>query len=271
MRRSMTTIAPTQVITVTNQKGGTGKTTTALFTAYGLANRGYSVLLIDLDSQADATYTTKAKYDKDKTSLEVLLKDVKPADAIVPTTARRLSGKVDLIPASPQLATLDLLITKRQLLDPQYNLDDALQDIRYNYDYIVLDTPPALSTAVLNALTASDYVVVPAQADIFSLKGLGQLAQTITAVKRRSNTRLKVAGILLGRYDKRTNFTKAVTDMLKDTSAQLDTQVFDTKTREAIAVKEAQGKRTDLFSYAPSANVTADVNSYINELIGVMI
>lgn len=261
----------TKVITITNQKGGTGKTSTALFTAYGLASRGYDVLLVDLDAQADASYSTAAQYDNGKTSFEVLLKDLPASETIVNVDNGDASGTLDLLPASSNLATLDMQIVKRQLIDTQFNLTDALKPIKGNYDYIVLDTPPALSIAVLNALTASDYVVVPTQADIYSLKGLGNLAQTIDAIKQRSNPSLTVAGILLGRYDHRTNFTKAVTGMLQTTSEKLDTRVFDSKIREAIAVKEAQGERKSLFQYAPTANVTDDVNNYLNELIGVMI
>lgn len=258
-----------KTITVTNQKGGTGKTSTSLFLSYGLALKGYKVLLVDLDSQADASFSTGVKYDEGKTSMEVILGDVKAEDAItnVPTD----KGKLDLIPASPDLASLDIQLVKRQLIDAQYNLKGALESIQGNYDYIILDTPPAISMAVLNALTASDYVIVPTQADIYGLKGLGKLAGTIETIKKHSNPNIQVLGILIGRYDARTNFTKAITDMLGDTSKRLHTKVFNTKIREAIAIKEAQGERTNLFEYAPKAKVTKDVNQFLNELLGGLI
>lgn len=261
----------TKTITVTNQKGGTGKTSTSLFIAYGLAQRGYKVLLVDLDAQSDASYSTGASYDDNQTSFEMLLKDIKAKDAIISIDVDDFEGSLDLLPASPNLATLDMQIAKRQLIDTQYNLLDALKPVKNGYDYIILDTPPALSIAVLNALTASDYVVVPTQADIYSLKGLGQLARTIQTIQGRSNPSVKVAGILIGRYDTRTNFTKAITDMLEQTSEKLNSKVFATKIREAIAIKEAQGERTNLFEYAPKAKVTTDVNQFINELLGEMI
>lgn len=162
-------------------------------------------------------------------------------------------------------------MVKRQLIDAQYNLSEALKQVKDNYDYIIIDTPPAISMAVLNALTASDYVIVPTQADIYGLKGLGKLAITINSIKRHSNPNIQVLGILLGRYDARTNFTKAITDMLQETSKKLNTKVFNTKIREAIAIKEAQGERTNLFEYAPKAKVTKDVNQFLNELLGGLI
>lgn len=258
----------TTTITVTNQKGGTGKTSTSLFLAYGLADRGYRILLVDLDAQADASYSTNLKYDPKKTTFELLLQDIDIRDAIVHANMPDVKGSLDLVPASPNLATLDVQIARKQLIDTQYNLNDALKDVKENYDFIILDTPPALSIAVLNALTASDYVIVPTQADIYSLKGLGQLARTISSIKRRSNPDLKVAGILIGRYDTRTNFTKAITNMFNETSQRLQTKVFKNKIREAIAIKEAQGERTNIFTYAPKAKVTNDINKFINELLG---
>lgn len=257
----------TKIITVTNQKGGTGKTSTSLFTSYGLALKGYRVLLIDLDSQADASFSTGIQYDPRKTSLEVILGEIKADDAIVPVKTKK-PAKLDLLPASPNLASLDIQLVKRQLLDAQYNLSEALKTVLSNYDYVVIDTPPAISMAVLNALTVSDYVIVPTQADIYGLKGLGNLANTIQSIRSRSNPRLRVLGILLGRYNARTKFTQAITNMLNSTSQQLNTKVFDTKIREAIVIKEAQGEQTNLFEYAPNAKATKDVNNFITELLG---
>lgn len=263
----------TKVITVTNQKGGTGKTSTSLFLAYGLALRGNDVLLIDLDSQADASFSTGVTYSENKTSLEVLLGDLSITDAIVNVTSSQADlfnkgGRLDLVPASANLATLDIQLVKRQLIDAQYNLADGIEDIADKYDYVIIDTPPAIGMGVFNTLTASDYVIVPTQADIYGLKGLGKLASTIATIKRRSNTKITVLGILLGRYNNRTNFTKAITEMLDTTAAKLKTKVFATKIRESITIKEAQGERKSLFEYAPSAKVTKDVDAFIDELLG---
>ena len=259
-----------KTITVTNQKGGTGKTSTSLFISYGLAFKGYKVLLIDLDSQADASFSTGISYDESKTSLEVVLKDISIQDAAIPIPTEE-KAKLDLVPASSNLASLDIQLVKRQLIDAQYNLSEALKPVEGKYDFIIIDTPPAISMAVLNALTASDFVVVPTQADIYSLKGLGKLAGTIASIKKHSNPSIEVSGILIGRYNYRTNFTKAITSMLQETSQRLNTKVFDTKIREAIAIKEAQGERTNIFDYAPKAKVTNDINHFIDELLGGML
>jgi chromosome partitioning protein len=255
-----------ETITVTNQKGGTGKTSTALFLAYGLALRGYRVLLVDLDSQQDATYATGAAYDPTATVLEILLGEMETKAAIVPVQTKKKT-KLDLLPASPQLATLDIQLFKQGQQEPEDALRASLSSLEGVYDYVVLDTPPAISMAVLSALTASQWVVVPTQADIFGLKGLGNLAKTIQTVKAKTNPELRVLGILLGRYNPRTNFTKAVTGMLQTTSKQLNTKVFSSTIREAIAVKEAQGERTNIFEYAPKAKVTQDVQAFIDEAL----
>ena len=152
-----------KTITVTNQKGGTGKTSASLFLSYGLAFKGYRVLLIDLDSQADASFSTGVNYDETKTSLEVILGDIDITDAIIPVPTKQ-KAKLDLVPASSNLASLDIQLVKRQLIDAQYNLSEALKQVKDTYDYIIIDTPPAISMAVLNALTASNYVIVPTQA-----------------------------------------------------------------------------------------------------------
>lgn len=224
------------------------------------------MLLIDLDSQADASFSTGVQYDPRKTLLEVILGELKAGEAIIPVKMKH-KAKLDLLPASPNLASLDIQLVKRQLLDVQYNLSEALKPVLSNYDYVVIDTP-AISMAVLNALKASDYVIVPTQADIYGLKGLGNLANTIQSIRLRSNPRLQVLGILLGRYNARTKFTQAITNMLNSTSQQLNTRVFNTKIREAIVIKEAQGKQMNLFEYAPKAKATKDVNNFITELLG---
>lgn len=255
-----------KIITVTNQKGGTGKTTTSLIISYGLALRGFKVLLIDLDSQADASYSTLAQYNPLKTSLEVILGDVDIREAIVNVPTDMLTH-IDLLPASANLATLDIQLTKRQIIDAQYNLSDALRDVKQEYDYIIIDTPPAISMALLNALTASDYVLIPTQADVYSLKGLGNLSNTINAIKQRSNPNLNVLGILIGRYDPRTKFTQAITAMLEQTSKQLHTKVFKTKLKEAIAIKEAQGEQKNLFEYDPRSKAAKNATEFIDELM----
>ena len=198
-----------KVVTITNQKGGTGKTSTALYLTYGLARNGKKVLLIDLDQQADASFSFHVPYRQDETTFQVLTEKTSLKDIIV-----KVNDDIDLAPASPELAQLDVLLTGK--LDPQFILEDNMKDLMGIYDYVVIDKLPSLNMAVLNALTASQSVVVPTQADIYSLKGLKDLASTVNSIKRRSNPELKIDGILISRYNSRTVFTKAITSALEE-------------------------------------------------------
>ena len=177
----------------------------------------------------------------------------------------KVNDNIDLAPASPELAQLDVLLAGK--LDPQFILEDNMKDLTGTYDYVVIDTPPSLNMAVLNALTASQSVVVPTQADIYSLKGLKDLASTVNSIKRRSNPELKIDGILIGRYNSRTVFTKAITSALEEMASELHTTVFESKIREAIAVKEAQNNFQSIFEYDPRGKVTEDIEAFINEFL----
>ena len=249
-----------KVITVTNQKGGTGKTSTTLFMAYGIARQNKNILVIDLDQQADSSFSFHVPYDEGKTTFQLLTGNATLPDIIVHAT-----DKIDLAPASPDLSQLDLLLAGK--LDPQFILKDSLKAIDDKYDYIIIDTPPSLNMAVLNALAASDTVVVPTQADLYSLKGLNELAQTVEGIKRRSNPDLSIAGILIGRYNARTVFTKAITSTLEEMAKQLQTSVFKSKIREAIAVKESQNAFQSIFEYDPHGKVTQDIEAFLNEFM----
>lgn len=252
-----------KVITVTNQKGGTGKTTTSLFLKDALIEKGKKVLLIDLDQQADASYGTGVEYDPSQTTYELLTQDLNLDDILV-----HVNDQLDLAPAGNQMAKLDVTLTQDHMLDAQFILSDKLEDYKNNYDYVIIDTPPALSMAVMNALTASDTVVVPTQADLFSLKGLGDLGSTVAAIKRRSNPKLTIAGILIGRYNSRTIFSKAMTTALTEAAESLQTHVFETKIREAISVKESQNAFQSIFEYDPKSKVTHDISDFVDELLG---
>lgn len=248
-------------ITVTNQKGGTGKTSTALFLAYGLARKGKSVLVVDLDQQADASFSFHVPYNPDRTTFQVLSGEISNIEEITV----KVNDKIDLAPASSDLSRVDVLLSGK--LDPQYMLIEAMKSVEDKYDYAVIDTPPSLNMAVLNALTASQSVVVPTQADIYSLKGLKELATTVQSIKRRSNPSLQIAGILIGRYNSRTVFSKAIVKVLNQMADELHTTVFNSKIREAIAVKESQNEFESIYEYDPHGKVTKDIEDFIDEFL----
>lgn len=246
-----------RVITVTNQKGGAGKTTTAASLAAGLLLKGYRVLLVDLDGQCNLTYSAGAKRDG-ATSLGVLTGEVKIEDAIQHTA----SG--DIVAASKSLSGADAFIKDT---GKEYRLKEALESVQGLYDYIIIDTPPTLGILTINALTACNGVIIPAQADIYSLQGVEQLAETIKPVKKYCNPSLKIEGILLTRYSPRSILSREVAELAGQLAAKLGTRVFKTTIRENIAVKEAQISQQTIFSYAPRANATADYTSFVEEFL----
>lgn len=247
-----------KVYTITNQKGGAGKTTTALAVAAGLSLKGYSVLSIDLDAQSNMTYTAGAKADG-ATALGVLTGEIRAGDAIQKTE----SGGI--IPASKALAGADAFITDT---GKEYRLKEALEPIRGEYDYIIIDTPPALGILTINALTACDSVIIPAQADIYSLQGISQLNSTIETVKRYCNRDLSIMGIVLTRFSSRSIISREVAEMLEQTAEQLHTKLYKAKIRECTAIKEAQATKQNIFSYAPKSNATADYKALVDEILG---
>lgn len=247
-----------KIVSIINQKGGVGKSTTAESLAAGLSLRGYKTLAVDLDAQGNLTYTFGAD-NTGATVLEVLTGDATAAEAIKHTQS------CDVLPANKALAGADAYIKET---GKEYRLKEALENVADQYDYIIIDTPPALGILTVNALTACQSVIIPSQADIYSIQGIEQLSETMKPVKKYCNPGLEIEGILLTRYSARSVLSREVADMLEELAAKLGTKLFKTKIREAIAVKEAQISQQSLFEYSPRAKPTEDYNALIDELIG---
>lgn len=246
-----------EIIAVSNQKGGVGKSTTANALGAGLFSRGFSVLYVDMDAQGNLSYSMGA-VNKPLSTLEVLTGTATAKEAIIHT------AQGDLIPASPALASADSILTET---GKEYKLREALDSVLDEYDYIIIDTPPAIGTLTVNALTACNSVIVPAQADVFSLQGIGQLVQTIQTVKKYCNRDLSIRGLLITRYNARTVLSKDMADLLEDTAKTLQTTLYSTKIRECTALKEAQASQQDIFTYAPKSNASADYTAFIEEVL----
>lgn len=246
------------IITITNQKGGVAKSTTSQNLGAGLANRGYKVLLIDLDAQANLTLSCGVK-EPAKTVYSILKDKTLTADAITP-----IKENLSLIPASLALSTADLELNG---VGKEYKLAEALESVKNDYDYIIIDTPPALSILTVNALTVADKVIIPAQADLFSLEAIKQLNGTIETIKKYTNRSLTIAGILLTRYNNRNILTQELTEVLNNTADYLQTKVFKHSIREAVAIKESQARKQDIFTYSPESNVAGDYNGFVEEVI----
>ena len=246
-----------KTIAIINQKGGVGKSTTAFTLASGIKNKGYKTLCIDMDAQGNLSYTADANDDL-LTIYDLLAEDADINQAIQHTK------NFDLIASSKALSGADGFITD---IGKEYKLKEILESVKNNYDYIIIDTPPALGIITVNALTACDSVIIPAQADIYSLQGIEQLSKTIHPIKKYCNDKLKIDGILLTRYSPRAILSREVAEIANDLAQNLNTKVFKSTIREAIAVKESQINKQSLFDYAPNSNVTNDYLNFINELL----
>lgn len=245
------------IYAIINQKGGVGKSTTAAALWAGLSRKGFKTLAVDLDAQANLSFIVGADTEG-KTALSLLTEEVPASETI-----RHLDSG-DIIPSSKNLAGIDAVFdgTGRE-----FRLKEALESVKDNYDYIVIDTAPSLGILTINALTACNRVIIPAQADILSLQGIEQLTQTMQPVKKYCNPGLEIAGILLTRYSSRAALTRDLTKYTKHLAEKLKTRVFSNPIREGIAVKEAQINRRSLFNYAPKAKATEDYSAFIEELL----
>ena len=246
-----------KTISVVCRKGGVGKTATAHALGAGLIKRGFTVLYVDLDSQSNLTFGLGAD-PSGYSAMEVLTGEATAKEAIKQT------DHGDIITGYEDLAGADFTLKDK---GKEYKLKHALTFIELDYDYCVIDTPAQLGILTVNALTASNIAVIPVQADIFSLQGIGQLNKTITAVKERSNPNLEIRGILITRYNPRTVLSQDMLENLGGMASQLGTKLFKTPIRECIAVKEAQAYQQDIFTYAPRSNASQDYDAFINEFM----
>lgn len=246
------------ITAIINQKGGVGKSTTAAALAAGLRLKERKTLLIDLDAQQNLTYTAGAKGDDEILNALVFRADIRQA---IQHTAQG-----DIIAGCPALSNTEQYL--RDEIGKEYRLKEALKDLEREYDEIIIDTPPALGILTINALTAADRVIIPAQADAYSLQGIAQLRGTLAAVKQYTNPDLQIAGILLTRYNARATLSRKIDEMAQQIAETIGTKVFNIRIRENISIKEAQLLQKDIFSYAPKSKAAADYSEFIKELEG---
>lgn len=246
-----------RITTVLNQKGGTGKSTTAHALAAGLNLRGYNALIIDADPQGNITYNQGA--DPLKTGLYELLRgSASVADAIQKT------AQGDIIASSLDLAGADMEFTQT---GREYLLREALEELSNDYTHVIIDSPPALGILSVNALTASTDIIIPVCADMYSLQGLTQLQATINRVRKYSNPALTVAGLLITRKGQNTVATRTMLEQIQNSAKASGLSLYRAEIREATAIREAQIMQSSIFEHAPTAKVTADYNSFIDEYL----
>ena len=229
-----------------NQKGGVGKTTTSINLASGLAHVGKKVLLIDFDSQGNATQGLNANQNNSQATIHsVLMEGVPIQQAIVP----KMNPRIDIVPANINLAGADLDMDKMEAGKEEL-LKKAIAPIRDQYDYIIIDCPPSLGLLNTNALTAADSILIPVQCEYYALEGVTQLLITIRLVQRTSNRNLKIEGILLTMFDIRTRLSVEVSQDVRQTFGKL---VYQNSIPRNVKLSEAPSRGMSIFEYDPKS------------------
>lgn len=241
------------IITIINQKGGTGKTTTAAALVSYYQQQGRKALAIDLDPQCNLSLALGANTEH-KTILGALTREADPAECIQHTP----NG--DIICSSPTLAAADIMLTET---GKEYRLQESLDSIAGQYEHIIIDSPPALGILSINALVAADTCIIPCQAEIFSIQGLKQLADTIKQIRKYCNPKLSIAGILLTQHNGRTVLARDLQTIIEKQAEAMETKVFKTAIRDSVTIRQAQAMQQGIFTLHGA--VIDDYRAFIEE------
>lgn len=248
------------VIAIANQKGGVGKTTTAINLSAALALEGKRVLLIDLDPQANSSLTFLDQRGIERTVYELLTEpEVAYDDVIRPTSVPGL----DVLPSRISLAKFESKVIGD--FDAPFRLKDRIEGLTRLYEYIIIDTPPTLGLITVNALVASNYLIVPIQPSYFALEGTDDLLETVEKVKARPNPNLKVLGVVITLLDKRTTLAKDIHDQIRQVFGD---KVFETVISKSVRLEESPAYKESIFTFAPNSSGAVEYSSLCREVIG---
>lgn len=251
-----------RIIAIANQKGGIGKTTTAVSLAAALGKTGKKTILIDTDSQCNASDTYGAQIKDTATLYDLLFENTKLDDCIQHTR----SG--DIIASDPLLQSAEKKFPDD--FDRFFVLREKCRELEKKYDYIIIDTPPALGIILSNVIAYATDIIIPLTCDRYGVQGIDMLCNTIISAKKSANPGLNIAGILLIKYSDRLNLNRGIRDGLDNIAKQLDTKVFNAKIRESVACRESQVARQNIFEYAPKSTTAIDYQSLCDELLEEM-
>ncbi len=247
------------IIVIANQKGGVGKTTTAINLSAACAMQGKRVLLIDLDPQGNTSLSFVEPTSVSESAFELFTEVNQPLENLIYSTKVE---NLEIIPSKINLAKLEAKLVGD--FDAIFRLRDRIEQIRLNYDFIFIDTPPALGLITVNALVAANYVLIPIQSSYFALEGTDDLLETVEKVRSRPNPDLELLGVMVTLFDKRTALSKDVEAQIRDVFGD---KAFKTVINRSVRLEESPAHKETIFTFSPKSSGAAEYHNLSKEVL----